>query len=44
MAPPKAQRPLATAVIGGIISATILTLLVLPVPYRLFHREGDARK
>ena len=36
------QRPLATVVIGGIISATILTLLVLPVLYRLFHREGDA--
>jgi cobalt-zinc-cadmium resistance protein CzcA len=36
------QRPLATVVIGGIISATILTLLVLPVLYRLFHRDGDA--
>jgi cobalt-zinc-cadmium resistance protein CzcA len=36
------QRPLATVVIGGIISATILTLLVLPVLYRLFHRERDA--
>jgi len=29
------QRPLATVVIGGIISATVLTLLVLPVLYRL---------
>jgi heavy metal efflux system protein len=38
------QRPLATVVIGGIISATILTLLVLPVLYRLFHRETDAGK
>jgi cobalt-zinc-cadmium resistance protein CzcA len=28
------QRPLATVVIGGILSATILTLLVLPVLYR----------
>ncbi|MDP2811526.1 MAG: efflux RND transporter permease subunit, partial [Rhodocyclaceae bacterium] len=33
------QRPLATVVIGGILSATLLTLLVLPVLYRLFHRE-----
>lgn len=31
------QRPLATVVIGGIISSTILTLLVLPVLYRIFH-------
>ncbi len=34
------QRPLATVVIGGIISSTLLTLLVLPVLYRMFHREG----
>lgn len=32
------QRPLATVVIGGIISSTILTLLVLPALYRMFHR------
>lgn len=31
------QRPLATVVIGGILSSTILTLLVLPVLYRIFH-------
>ncbi len=31
------QRPLATVVIGGIISSTLLTLLVLPVLYRLVH-------
>ena len=31
------QRPLATVVIGGIISSTILTLLVLPSLYRFFH-------
>ncbi len=31
------QRPLATVVIGGIISSTILTLLVLPALYRLAH-------
>src|SRR5690606_832692 len=35
------QRPLATVVIGGIISSTLLTLLVLPVLYRLSYR-GDA--
>ena len=33
------QRPLATVVVGGIISSTILTLLVLPVLYRLVSRE-----
>jgi cobalt-zinc-cadmium resistance protein CzcA len=33
------QRPLATVVIGGIISSTLLTLLVLPALYRLVHRE-----
>jgi cobalt-zinc-cadmium resistance protein CzcA len=30
------QRPLATVVIGGVISSTLLTLLVLPVLYDLF--------
>ncbi|MGK3981623.1 CusA/CzcA family heavy metal efflux RND transporter [Sorangium sp. So ce136] len=33
------QRPLATVVIGGVLSSTLLTLLVLPVLYRLFHRQ-----
>lgn len=33
------QRPLATVVIGGIISSTLLTLFVLPVLYRLVHRD-----
>ena len=33
------QRPLATVVIGGVISSTILTLLVLPALYRLLHRD-----
>jgi len=31
------QRPLATVVIGGIISSTLLTLVVLPALYRLVH-------
>ena len=35
------QRPLATVVIGGILSSTLLPLLVLPVLYRLFHRENE---
>jgi Cu/Ag efflux pump CusA len=33
------QRPLATVVIGGIVSSTLLTLLVLPALYRWLHRE-----
>lgn len=33
------QRPLATVVIGGIISSTLLTLIILPALYRIFHRE-----
>ena len=33
------QRPLATVVIGGIISSTLLTLLVLPILYQWFHRN-----
>jgi cobalt-zinc-cadmium resistance protein CzcA len=39
------QRPLATVVIGGIVSATLLTLLVLPGLYRMAwrqRREGPA--
>jgi len=35
------QRPLATVVIGGVISSTLLTLLVLPALYRLVHREAE---
>ena len=31
------QRPLATVVIGGIVSSTLLTLLVLPALYRWLH-------
>lgn len=33
------QRPLATVVIGGILSSTLLTLLVLPVLYRYAYRK-----
>lgn len=35
------QRPLATVVIGGILSSTALTLLVLPLLYRIAHRRDD---
>jgi cobalt-zinc-cadmium resistance protein CzcA len=33
------QRPLATVVIGGIVSSTLLTLLVLPVLYGMIGRR-----
>ncbi len=33
------QRPLATVVIGGIVSSTLLTLLVLPGLYRMVQRK-----
>jgi cobalt-zinc-cadmium resistance protein CzcA len=35
------QRPLATVVIGGILSSTALTLLVLPALYQLAHRRDE---
>ena len=35
------QRPLATVVIGGIVSSTLLTLLVLPVLYRWWHGSEE---
>ena len=37
------QRPLATVVIGGLITATALTLVVLPALYMLFMRIGRPR-
>jgi heavy metal efflux system protein len=36
----EAQRPLATVVIGGIISSTLLTLVVLPVLQHHGHSSG----
>jgi cobalt-zinc-cadmium resistance protein CzcA len=36
------QRPLATVVIGGLITATLLTLLVLPTLYHWMERKKDA--
>lgn len=35
------QRPIATVVIGGILSSTILTLFVLPALYRTFHSATE---
>ena len=36
------QRPLATVVIGGLITSTVLTLVVLPLLYEIF--EGNRRR
>ena len=36
------QRPLATVVIGGIVSSTLLTLLVLPALYRITHARDTS--
>ncbi|HXB45284.1 MAG TPA: CusA/CzcA family heavy metal efflux RND transporter, partial [Puia sp.] len=38
------QRPLATVVIGGLVTATLLTLLVLPCLYLLFERSSAMKK
>src|SRR3989442_1766771 len=38
------QRPLARVVIGGLVSATAMTLLVLPAVYDLFARAHERRR
>jgi cobalt-zinc-cadmium resistance protein CzcA len=38
------QRPLATVVIGGLVTSTLLTLYVLPVLYPWFTRDRTAPK
>ncbi|MFS1523602.1 efflux RND transporter permease subunit [Microbulbifer sp. 2304DJ12-6] len=38
------QRPLATVVIGGIISSTLLTLFVLPLLYQIVHSDRAAKR
>jgi cobalt-zinc-cadmium resistance protein CzcA len=38
------QRPLAVVIIGGLVSATILTLIVLPSLYVLFHAGPDTKE
>src|SRR5690606_29546364 len=35
------QRPLATVVIGGVLSSTALTLLLLPLMYYQVHRKAE---
>jgi len=35
------QRPLATVVIGGLVTSTLLTLLVLPTLYRWFEGSRE---
>jgi heavy metal efflux system protein len=35
------QKPLATVVIGGLVSSTLLTLVVLPALYRIFAGGAD---
>ena len=37
------QKPLATVVIGGLLTATLLTLLVLPILYFFFERIGKIK-
>lgn len=36
------QRPLATVVIGGIVSSRLLILLVLPALYRWLHHDAES--
>jgi cobalt-zinc-cadmium resistance protein CzcA len=36
------QRPLATVVIGGLVSATLLTLIVLPALYAVFAKRSTS--
>jgi cobalt-zinc-cadmium resistance protein CzcA len=38
------QRPLATVVVGGLISSTLLTLILLPVLYEWLENRSDQRK
>ncbi len=38
------QRPLATVVVGGLVSSTVLTLIVLPGLYRIFARPPTPRR
>jgi cobalt-zinc-cadmium resistance protein CzcA len=38
------QRPLATVIVGGLISATVLTLLILPPAYFVVERWAERRR
>jgi len=37
------QRPLATVIVGGLVTATLLTLLVLPSVYLILERQAAKR-
>ena len=37
------QRPLATVVVGGLISSTLLTLILLPVLYEWLENRSDRK-
>ncbi|MET0463745.1 MAG: CusA/CzcA family heavy metal efflux RND transporter [Chitinophagaceae bacterium] len=37
----ESQKPLAVAIIGGLVTATILTLLVFPIMFWIFYRKSD---
>jgi cobalt-zinc-cadmium resistance protein CzcA len=37
------QRPLAVVVMGGLVTSTLLTLIVLPTVYALTSRRAEAR-
>ena len=40
----EAQAPMARAVIGGLLSSTLITLVIVPVVYALFEGRGEKRK
>ena len=40
----EAQAPLARAVVGGLTSSTLITLVVVPVVYYLFEHKRDGKK
>jgi HAE1 family hydrophobic/amphiphilic exporter-1 len=39
-----AQAPLARAVVGGLTASTVITLVLIPVIYSLFHRKGNIKR
>lgn len=40
----QAQKPLARVVVGGMLSAAVLILIVLPVLYQIIHQWQDRRR
>jgi len=40
----EAQAPMARAVIGGLLSSTLITLVIIPVVYSVFEQMGKKRK